>query len=280
MPGYLGCSLRARREVVIRFVAPFDKDWAIACKARRATNHFTSRCIPHAYVVRPLVLNQMTRKLLIIDDDEKLAEPLRVYLQRFDFLLESETHPLVALDRLQREEFELIILDIMLPQIDGFETCRRIRKVSEIPIIMLTARGEVMDRVVGLEMGADDYLPKPFEPRELVARIQNILKRSSESRTTQVYEIGNLSIDLGRKLVERNDQPVDITAQEFELLALLIQHQDRVFSRDDIMQALKGIDADIYSRAIDVLVSRLRQKLQRSELIRTVRGAGYQFVMR
>ncbi len=222
----------------------------------------------------------MTRKLLIIDDDEKLAEPLRVYLQRFDFLLESETQPLEALDRLQREEFDLIILDIMLPQIDGFETCRRIRKVSEIPIIMLTARGEVMDRVVGLEMGADDYLPKPFEPRELVARIQNILKRSTESRTTQVYHIGDLNIDLGRKLVEKNDLPVDITAQEFELLALLIQHQDRVFSRDDIMQALKGIDADIYSRAIDVLVSRLRQKLQRSELIRTVRGAGYQFVMR
>ncbi len=222
----------------------------------------------------------MTRKLLIIDDDEKLAEPLRVYLQRFDFLLESETQPLDALERLQREEFDLIILDIMLPQIDGFETCRRIRKVSEIPIIMLTARGEVMDRVVGLEMGADDYLPKPFEPRELVARIQNILKRSSESRTTQVYHIGDLIIDLGRKLVEKNDLPVDITAQEFELLALLIQHQDRVFSRDDIMQALKGIDADIYSRAIDVLVSRLRQKLQRSELIRTVRGAGYQFVMR
>ncbi len=222
----------------------------------------------------------MTRKLLIIDDDEKLAEPLRLYLQRFDFVLEGETQPLEALDRLQRENFDLIILDIMLPQIDGFETCRRIRKVSDIPIIMLTARGEVMDRVVGLEMGADDYLPKPFEPRELVARIQNILKRSSELRTTQLYQIGELSIDLGRKLVERNNQAVDITAQEFELLALLIQHQDRVFSRDDIMQALKGIDADIYSRAIDVLISRLRQKLQRSELIRTVRGAGYQFVTR
>lgn len=222
----------------------------------------------------------MTRNLLIIDDDEKLAEPLREYLSRFDFLLESETHPLAAIERLQHEAFDLVILDVMLPQIDGFETCRRIRKVSDIPIIMLTARGEVMDRVVGLEMGADDYLPKPFEPRELVARIQNILKRSVDSHPLQVYQIGDLSIDLGRKLVEKNGQPVDITAQEFELLNLLIQHQDRVFSRDEIMQALKGIDADIYSRAIDVLVSRLRQKLQRSELIRTVRGAGYQFVMR
>ena len=120
----------------------------------------------------------MTRKLLIIDDDEKLAEPLKVYLQRFDFELESETQPLDAIARLQREAFDLVILDIMLPQIDGFETCRRIRQHSQVPIIMLTARGEVMDRVVGLEMGADDYLPKPFEPRELVARIQNVLKRS------------------------------------------------------------------------------------------------------
>ena len=222
----------------------------------------------------------MTRKLLLIDDDEKLAGPLQAYLARFDFLLESETQPLDAIERLQRETFDLVILDVMLPQIDGFEACRRIRRISNIPIIMLTARGEVMDRVVGLEVGADDYLPKPFEPRELVARIQNILKRSADTRPQQVYEIDDLSIDLGRKLVEKNGQAVDITAQEFELLNLLIQHQDRVFSRDEIMQALKGIDADIYSRAIDVLVSRLRHKLQRSELIRTVRGAGYQFVLR
>lgn len=222
----------------------------------------------------------MVRKLLLIDDDEKLAEPLQAYLNRFDFQMESETQPLDALERMQREAFDLVILDVMLPQIDGFETCRRIRKASDIPIIMLTARGEVTDRVVGLEMGADDYLPKPFEPRELVARIQNILKRSVDSRPLQIYKIGDLSIDLGRKLVEKNGRQLDITAQEFELLSLLIQHQDKVFSRDEIMQALKGIDADIYSRAIDVLVSRLRHKLQRSELIRTVRGAGYQFVMR
>jgi len=222
----------------------------------------------------------MTRKLLIIDDDEKLAEPLKVYLQRFDFTLESETQPLDGLARLQSEAFDLVILDVMLPQIDGFETCRRIRQLSQIPIIMLTARGEVMDRVVGLEMGADDYLPKPFEPRELVARIQNILKRSQNVQTLEVYEIGDLRIDLDRKLVEKAGQKLDITANEFALLSLLIKDQKKIFSRDEIMQALRGIDADIYSRAIDVLVSRLRQKLQRAELIRTVRGAGYQFVAR
>lgn len=222
----------------------------------------------------------MTRKLLIIDDDEKLAEPLKIYLQRFDFALESETQPLDAIERLRNEAFDLVILDIMLPQIDGFETCRRIRQHSQIPIIMLTARGEVMDRVVGLEMGADDYLPKPFEPRELVARIQNVLKRSADSHSLEVYEVGDLKVDLNRKLVEKAGRPIDITANELALLTLLIQNQHKVFSRDEIMQELRGIGADIYSRAIDVLVSRLRHKLQRAELIRTVRGAGYQFVSR
>jgi len=220
------------------------------------------------------------KKLLLIDDDEKLAEPLQVYFSRFDLDLESETRPLEAIERLQREQFELVVLDVMLPQIDGFETCRRIRQFSDIPIIMLTARGDVMDRVVGLELGADDYLPKPFEPRELVARIQNILKRSKDTSNRELFEIGDIRIDLNKKLVEKNGQSVDITSSEFSLLTLLIQNQDRVFSRDDIMHELKGIDADIYSRAIDVLVSRLRQKLQRPELIRTVRGAGYQFVVR
>lgn len=219
-------------------------------------------------------------KLLIIDDDEKLAEALRTYFARFEFELENETQPIEAIERLQRETFDLVILDIMLPQIDGFETCRRIRQIGDIPIIMLTARGDVMDRVVGLEMGADDYLPKPFEPRELVVRIQNILKRSADSRQLSVYQVGDLTVDLNRKLVEKSGQALDITSNEFALLTLLIQNQHKVFSRDEIMQSLNGIDADIYSRAIDVLVSRLRNKLQRPELIRTVRGSGYQFVVR
>lgn len=219
-------------------------------------------------------------KLLLIDDDEKLAEPLQVYFSRFDLQLENETNPLEAIDRLRTERFELVVLDVMLPGIDGFETCRRIRQFSEIPIIMLTARGEVMDRVVGLELGADDYLPKPFEPRELVARIQNILKRSKESSHREQFEIRDIRIDLTKKLVQKNGKTIDITSTEFSLLALLIQNQDRVFSRDDIMNKLRGIDAELYSRAIDVLVSRLRHKLQRPELIRTIRGAGYQFVSR
>ena len=223
---------------------------------------------------------QTMQKILIIDDDERLAEPLRQYFARFDLQLESETRPLAGIARLRRERFDLAILDVMLPEIDGFETCRRIRQFSDIPVVMLTARGEVMDRVVGLELGADDYLPKPFEPRELVARIQNIFRRTRGARNTECIEIGDINIDLERKTVFRNGEPLELTAAEYGLLELLVSQRDRVLSRDDIMLALRGVDADIYSRAIDVLVSRLRQKLERPDMIRTVRGQGYQFVNR
>ena len=219
-------------------------------------------------------------KLLIIDDDVKLAGPLKQYFMKFEMDLTSSVNPLDGIELLQKEHFELVILDVMLPNINGFETCRRIRQFSDIPIMMLTGRGEVMDRVVGLELGADDYLPKPFEPRELVARIQNILKRSKHSRHQVQFRFDDLEIDLTRKIVMLEGQSVDITSTEFALLSLLIQDQNKIFSRDEIMLSLKGIDADIFSRAIDVLVSRLRHKLQRAELIRTVRGEGYQFVSR
>lgn len=217
------------------------------------------------------------RKILLIDDDEKLAESLQLYFARFDLSLDSETLPLQAIELVKQVEYDLLILDVMLPQIDGFETCKRIRKSSDVPIIMLTARGEVMDRVVGLELGADDYLPKPFEPRELVARIQNVLKRLGKS-SSLTFQWGELRLDLERKQLLRGEEPVALTATEFGLLALLARSQGGILSRDDIMHELHGIDADLFSRAIDVLISRLRQKLQRPELIRTVRGLGYQLV--
>jgi OmpR family response regulator RpaB len=232
------------------------------------------QCAPSA------VTGGQMRKLLLIDDDERLAEPLQQYFARFDMSLQSETHPLQGIERIRREKFDLVVLDVMLPEIDGFETCRRLRQFSDIPIVMLTARGEVMDRVVGLELGADDYLPKPFEPRELVARIQNIFRRGKSTASDRVYQLGELTVDLDKKQLSRNGSEIPITATEYELLRLLLQNQDRVLSRDEIMNELRGIDADIYSRAIDVLVSRLRQKLQRPELIRTVRGQGYQLVNR
>jgi len=220
------------------------------------------------------------RKLLLIDDDEKLAVPLKAFFKQYDFELLSQTQPLEAIQLLKSEKVELIILDVMLPVIDGFETCRRIRQFSNIPIIMLTARGDVMDRVVGLELGADDYLPKPFEPRELVARIQNILKRSNTAPDGQeVIRYLGLSIDQSSQRVEIENEVVDLTSTEYRVLLLLALEPQKVFSRDEIMNVVNGIDADIYSRAIDVLVSRLRQKLKPLKAIKTIRSRGYQLTL-
>jgi OmpR family response regulator RpaB len=219
------------------------------------------------------------KKLLLIDDDEKLAPPLKAYLGQFDFELFSETHPLEALERLKEQQFELIILDVMLPQIDGFETCRRIRQFSDTPVLMLTARGDVMDRVVGLEIGADDYLPKPFEPRELVARIKNILKRAVTVKSTTELLFEGLKIDTQTQQVQMNNEALELTSSEYRLLLLLAQQPQKIFSRDDIMSELNGIEADIFSRAIDIQISRLRQKLNPLQVIKTIRARGYQFVL-
>ena len=220
------------------------------------------------------------KKLYLIDDDERLAEPLKTFFSQYDFELISETHPLRAVEYLRERTVDLVILDVMLPEIDGFETCRRIRQFSEIPIIMLTARGDVMDRVVGLELGADDYLPKPFEPRELVARIQNILKRSiTQPEKKDDLFFDGLSINLPSQSVKKANQPVDLTSAEYRLLLLLANQPDKIFTRDDIMLELNGIDADIYSRAIDILISRLRHKLIPLDAIKTIRSRGYQFVL-
>jgi len=167
----------------------------------------------------------------------------------------------------------------MLPEMDGFELCREIRKESDIPIVMLTARGEVMDRVVGLELGADDYVPKPFEPRELVARVQTILRRQRSAPpaagSTQQRVFDGLSIDLDRRQVLRHGERVELTGTEFELLALLAGEPGKVFSRDDILNRLRGHEAELYTRAVDIVVSRLRKKLEPLDCIKTLRNAGY-----
>ncbi len=220
----------------------------------------------------------MTR-ILLIDDDDRLAEPLREYFGKFDLDLISETHPTAGLDRLGAGDIDMVILDVMLPDRDGFDVCREIRRSSDIPIIMLTARGDVMDRVVGLEIGADDYLPKPFEPRELVARIQNVLKRYMNKGGRQDRrEFGPLLIDIRQQRAFIDKQPIKLTTMEYQLLALFTQDPGRNFTRDEILSALKGVDVDIYSRAVDILVSRLRQKLKPVDFIKTVWGSGYTFI--
>ena len=222
-------------------------------------------------------------RILLIDDDTRLATLLSEYFTQFGFKLESTTLPGRGIALLDKNDYDLVILDIMLPEMDGFEVCKTIRKNSDIPIIMLTARGEVMDRIVGLELGADDYMPKPFEPRELVARIQGVLKRAqvknaAEIRQGAVLSFDTLRIDTGKRQVMLNDDELALSAMEYQLLLLFASSPQKTFTRDELLNQLKGIDADVYTRSIDILVSRLRQKLKPLNPIRTVRGQGYVFV--
>jgi OmpR family response regulator RpaB len=218
-------------------------------------------------------------RLLLIDDDEQLGPPLAAYFRRFDVELVHATRPSAGLALLREGGFDAAILDVMLPEMDGFELCRTIRKDSSIPIVMLTARGDVMDRVVGLELGADDYLPKPFEPRELLARIQTVLRRVVPAvASARHLRFEGLLIDLDRHAVQRQGEAVELTGTEFELLAMLAASPGKVFSRDDILEKLRGRSAeDVHSRAVDILVSRLRRKLEPLDCIHTLRNAGYTF---
>ncbi|MBL8330592.1 MAG: response regulator transcription factor [Rubrivivax sp.] len=223
-------------------------------------------------------------RLLLIDDDEGLGPPLAAWFRRFDIVLTHATRPSAGLALLRSDRFDAVILDVMLPEMDGFELCRTIRRESSVPILMLTARGDVMDRVVGLELGADDYLPKPFEPRELLARIHTVLRRAAPASGAapaaepRRWRFEGLEIDLDRRLVLCQGRTVDLTGTEFELLALLAAAPGRVFSRDEILDKLRGHAAeDIHSRAVDILISRLRRKLEPLGVVHTRRHAGYLF---
>lgn len=225
-------------------------------------------------------------RVLLIDDDEQLGPPLATYFQRFELELSHALRPSEGLARLRSGGFDAAILDVMLPEMDGFELCRTIRKESDIPIVMLTARGDVMDRVVGLELGADAYLPKPFEPRELVAHIQTVLRRRNGhsgpamAQPPGVLAFDGLTIDPAQRSVLRQGQAVDLTSTEFDLLHLLARESGRVFSRDDILNQLRGHEAELYTRAVDIVVSRLRKKLEPLDCIKTLRNAGYSLALR
>ncbi|MBT8422741.1 MAG: response regulator transcription factor [Gammaproteobacteria bacterium] len=224
-------------------------------------------------------------KILLIDDDEKLGDLLQSFFGRFDLNLIAAQDPETGLQKLVAESPDLVILDVMLPGQDGFEVCRTIRKTSAVPIIMLTARGEVTDRIVGLEIGADDYMPKPFEPRELVARIQNVLRRSQTGDAKpkgSKLEYEGLTVDLDKRSAELDGEPLDLTTMEYQLLALFAGNPGQTYTRDEILNELRGIDAQLFSRSVDILISRLRQKLgdtsKQSRFIKTVWGTGYVFV--
>ena len=224
----------------------------------------------------------MESTILIIDDDDKLNRLLTNFLSEFGFKTLTATHPEDGLKKLNQKSPDLVILDVMLPGMDGFEVCKTIRQHSLVPIIMLTARGELMDKVVGLELGADDYLPKPFEPRELVARIHSVLRRTQKIDKTQPQSFDRLEIDLSRHVVKIDGDVVDSTTNEFTALALLAGNPGKVFNRDEILQELRGIDCDAFNRSVDITMSRLRQKLnddpKNPAFIKTVWGTGYVFV--
>ena len=183
---------------------------------------------------------------------------------------------------LRRELPDLLILDVMLPDTDGLTLCREFRAEYDVPIIMLTARGEVVDRVIGLELGADDYIAKPFEPRELVARIQSVIRRARDRSSGEVLVCDGLRLETETRRVELDGHDIELTTMEFVLLKDLMESRGRVLSRDYLLERLRGTDSDVYDRSIDMLISRLREKLgdqpRKPRFIRTVRMGGYQFV--
>jgi DNA-binding response OmpR family regulator len=220
--------------------------------------------------------------ILIIDDDERLNRLLKRFLGDFGFATLTAAHPQEGLKLLRRKSPDLVILDVMLPEMDGFSVCKAIRAESAVPIIMLTARGEVADKVIGLELGADDYLAKPFEPRELVARIHAVLRRGAPSPDASKAVFGDLTIDFERRLATLQGRSVELTTNEFAALALLVRHAGKVLSRDQILQELRGIDCDAFNRSVDITMSRVRQKLgddpKSPVYVKTVWGTGYLFI--
>ena len=224
----------------------------------------------------------MQQKILVIDDDEKLNQLLQKFLGEFGFYVVTAVRPSQGFKLLKKEQPDLVILDVMLPEMDGFQVCKEIRRNHTIPIIMLTARGETTDKVIGLELGADDYLPKPFEPRELVARIHAVLRRGGGRADVPLQSFGQLEIDFGKRCAWLHKEPLDLTTNEFMALALLVKNAGKVLDRDQILQELRGMDSDAFNRSVDITMSRLRQKLKDDPkspaYIKTVWGAGYVFI--
>jgi DNA-binding response OmpR family regulator len=224
----------------------------------------------------------MSYRILLIEDDARLAAMVADYLGEAGFRATIAGSGAEAQRQLRREQFDAVVLDLMLPDTDGLELCRHIRAESNIPLLMLTARGDPLDRVVGLELGADDYLPKPFEPRELLARLRAILRRHhAAAATTDVLRFGRLEIDRGARQVRVDGQEKPLTSYQYTLLLALAERAGRVLSRDALMDLIKGTALDDFDRSIDVHISRIRAAIEddpkKPRRVLTVRGAGYVF---
>jgi DNA-binding response OmpR family regulator len=224
----------------------------------------------------------MRKTIFVIDDDRKLNELLTEYLGRFGYSVKAFMSPRDGIRQAGIESPDLVILDVMLSDTSGFEVLKSLRERHRVPVIMLTARGEVSDRVLGLELGADDYLPKPFEPRELVARIQAVLRRRESGVEDSRLAAGDLVLAVDRLSASRGGVDLELTGLEFALLDVFVRNPGRVFNRDQLAERLRGSTLDAFNRSIDILVSRLRQKLdddpESPRYIKTVRGYGYLFI--
>ncbi len=221
-----------------------------------------------------------TQKVLVVDDEDHIVELARLYLSREGYQVEAVSDGAQALVRFGQLKPDLIVLDIMLPNVDGLTICREIRKQSQVPIIMLTARDEITDKVVGLELGADDYLTKPFHPQELVARAKALVRRARlEPDQPRLVRAGRLEIDFERHEVRYGETRLHLRPKEFDLLALLARHPGRVLQRSELLDLVWGYDFPGYTRTVDVHVQQLREKLTRagvkSPSIQTVWGVGY-----
>ena len=223
------------------------------------------------------------RRILLVEDEKNIRDAVAAYLERAGYWVPPAADGQEAVDAFSLHQFDLVILDLMLPRLPGEKVCRIIRDTSDVPIIMLTAKGEVEDRIVGLELGADDYLIKPFSPRELVARVRALLRRAHIDSEPQreVLDFGGLTIDLNGHKVLVNDEEVDLTASEFKLLTTLSRYPGRVYSRMELVEKVLGYDFEGYERTIDSHVKNLRAKIgddpRNPRWIYTVHGVGYRF---
>ena len=224
----------------------------------------------------------MAERILLVEDDPRLAEMLVEYLAKAGFRVDVASTGAIALQKLAAVPHDAVVLDLMLPDMDGLDVCRQSRVKSDVPILMLTARGDAMDRIVGLEIGADDYLPKPFEPRELLARLRSILRRRGRAYPAEeVMSFGRLEIDRAGRSVRLDGNPREITSYQFALLVALAENAGRVLSRETLLDLVKGEQLEAFDRSIDVHISRIRAAIEdepkQPRRIITVRGTGYVF---
>ena len=235
----------------------------------------------HFALLISITMNNVDR-LLLIDDDAELGGMLREYLRRQGLAIDVALTGDRGLEQFRKETYALVLLDVMLPGRDGFDVLRELRAISQVDVIMLTARGEDVDRIVGLEMGADDYLPKPFNPRELLARIRAVHRRKEKRTSPTRLEASGITLDAGQRSARHHGHDIDLTTVEFELLRALLESAGSVVSREVLVQSALGRGFQAYDRSLDMHVSRLRRKLEAAgakECIKTVRSIGYQLAL-